>query len=60
MSARGFSIVNCPDCHMPMRLARVGSGPTPFTDELTYRCDSCQREVKETVRSRSLGDDDKP
>jgi hypothetical protein len=41
--------LKCPDCGTPMRLVAIMPSPTTVpsqADEITYRCDKCQVELK--------------
>jgi hypothetical protein len=53
MSTPGYAVVRCPDCSALMRLAAVETAPE-FKDEITYRCDACEKEIKQQVEPKSL------
>jgi DNA-directed RNA polymerase subunit RPC12/RpoP len=50
-----YEVVHCPDCGLPMRLLRVlPAASVANTDEITYRCDPCQKDIMRQVKPRSL------
>jgi hypothetical protein len=55
MSAPMFETVLCPDCGLPTRLVSVAPTPEPNTDEVTYQCTVCDKELKRNVESKVFG-----
>jgi ssDNA-binding Zn-finger/Zn-ribbon topoisomerase 1 len=40
-------VIPCPDCGNPMRLAAIiPVGTPPKSEEMTYRCDTCDCDLK--------------
>jgi hypothetical protein len=53
MSKPGFSLVHCPTCTLPMRLLLVEASESG-DDEMTYRCDGCDEQIKLRAPPKSL------
>jgi DNA-directed RNA polymerase subunit RPC12/RpoP len=54
MNKSNYSTVHCPDCGSPTRLVSVVPSAVSDKDELTYRCEVCQKEFKRNVKAKTL------
>jgi hypothetical protein len=55
---RPFALIPipCPDCGGQMRLAAVmPADSSPMADEMTYRCDACNCNLKRVTRKKNYG-----
>jgi DNA-directed RNA polymerase subunit RPC12/RpoP len=53
MSKPAYTLVACTNCGSPTRLVSVVP-VSPDTDEITYRCDACGKEIKQQAKPKSL------